>query len=206
MRCDELFVFKTHAWATELYGSNYRAILVVRDGRDSLVSYVNYLADVQFSITRLRAALRRTTLSMGAWLRVARILGVAGAKKLGLRRWMISLMLSRLLRVQEDSEWNWSTMNRSWLERERKPVIVHFSDLVRDSIGTVTGAVEKLDIGLVPRSGASVPSFVELKEQYPSFFRKGTSGDWRTYFSPAQERLFRAKHRETMEMLGLPLT
>ncbi len=35
----ELFVFKTHAWATDLFGTNYRAILLVHDGRDALASY-----------------------------------------------------------------------------------------------------------------------------------------------------------------------
>ncbi len=44
----ELFVFKTHAWATDLFGTNYRAILLVRNGRDALASYANYLVDIRF--------------------------------------------------------------------------------------------------------------------------------------------------------------
>lgn len=202
---EELFFFKTHAWASELYDTNYRAILVARDGRDALASYANYLIDVQFNETRLRAALRRGPRSKGDLLRIGRILGVAGAKRLGLRRWMISALLNRLLRADDRSWWNWSTMNQSWLDRARKPVIVRFSDLVRDPIGAVTDAVDKLGVGLVPISGASIPSFVQLKEQFPNFFRKGTSGDWRTYFSPTQERMFRLRHQDTMEKLGFEL-
>lgn len=96
-------------------------------------------------------------------------------------------------------------MNRSWLEREPKPVIVYYTDLIRDPIGTVTGAIGKLGIGMGPKFGGSIPSFHELKARYPSFFRQGTSGDWRNHFSPAQERSFASKHGPMMQALNLRL-
>ncbi len=55
----ELFVFKTHAMAHELFGTSYRAILIVRDGRDALASYANYLVDIRFDSAAFADRLRR---------------------------------------------------------------------------------------------------------------------------------------------------
>lgn len=205
----ELFVFKTHAWPNELFGTEYRTILVIRDGRDALASYANYLVDIRFDSAALQERLRRMARSRSeflnphAWIHLAKILIVSSAKAVGLRRWMVSKRIDQVLQENSgsSSDWDWTAMNRSWLERARKPVIVYFHDLVNDPIGTVTRAVDALEIGLVPKSGGAVPSFAELKKRYPSFFRKGTSGDWRNHLSPAQEKLFRSKHDSMMKEL-----
>ncbi|CAN5830606.1 hypothetical protein BH18ACI4_BH18ACI4_28940 [soil metagenome] len=207
----ELFVFKTHAWATELFETNYRAVLIVRDGRDALASYANYLVDIRFDSAAYKQRVRQMSQSRSglfdrrAWIHLAKIATITSAKKVGLRHWLVARRIDQLLRERSDSHLNWSTMNKTWLEREPKPVIVYFNDLIRDPIGKVTDAVAKLGTGLVPRSGASVPSFAELKARYPSFFRKGTTGDWRNHFSAEQEELFRAYHKSMMTALDLPL-
>ncbi len=203
----EIYIFKTHAMAHELFGTNYRAILLVRDGRDALASYANYLVDIPFDSAAFAERRRRMAGSSSelldghAWIRLIKMLAVAGAKTLGLRRWMISRQIDRLLSEESPLYFDWGTGNRSWLEREPKPVVVYFEDLTRDPIGTVTHAVNSLNIGLKLKSGGSVPSFDELKQRYPSFFRRGTSGDWRNHFSPAQEELFWLKHEEMMKAL-----
>ncbi len=207
----ELFVFKTHAWASELFGTNYRAVLLVRDGRDALASYANYLVDIRFDSAAFAARLRRMNraksdfFDLGAWKHIAKMLVMMTAKNVGLRRQQVSRRIDRLLREKSDSHLDWSTMNRSWLERDPKPVIVYFNDLIRDPIGTVTGAMEKTGIRLVPGSTASPPSFLELKNQYPSFFRSGTSGDWKNHFSSRQEELFKLKHGPVMRALNFSL-
>jgi hypothetical protein len=207
----ELFVLKTHARATDLFETNYRAILIVRDGRDALSSYANYLVDIRFDAAALKQRLRQmsqTRLGLferRAWLHLAKILLIASAKKIGLRRWLVSRRIDQLLRETSDSDLDWSTMNRTWLERQPKPVIVYFNDLIRSPISTVTAAVDELGIKLIPRSGSSIPSFGHLKARYPSFFRKGAVGDWKAHFSPQQEKFFAAKHHTMMTALNFPL-
>ncbi len=204
----ELFVFKTHAMAHELFGTSFRAILIVRDGRDALASYANYLVDIRFDSAAFADRLRRMVhsraelLNRRAWSHLGKMLLMATAKKAGLRKWMVSRNIDRLLCKDSELYFDWSAGNRSWLERSPKPVVVYFNDLVHDPIGTVTRAVDSLRIGLVANSLTSVPSFPELKQRYPSFFRKGTSGDWKNHFSPAQEKLFRSQHGEVMEALN----
>ena|SRR5882724_5155372 len=208
----ELFVFKTHAAANQLFGTNYRAVLVVRDGRDAIASFANFRVDVRFEIEGLKFALHKMSqskaelLNLHWWSYIAKLLIVKGAKKLGLRTWMVSRRIDQLIRGnrKHDVYLDWTKMNRSWLEREPRPVIVYFNDLIRDPIATVTGAVDKLGIALVPSDDTPLPSFLELKNRYPNFFRKGTSGDWRNYFSPLQEELFRSKHQEMMKRLNFP--
>ncbi len=122
-------------------------------------------------------------------------------KALGLRKWLVLRRIDRML-AQDES--GWVATNRSWIEREPKPVIVYFDQLVRDPIGTVTRAVDALGIPLVPKS-RTVPSFAELKRRYPSFFRRGKSGDWTTQLTARQEQLFRSRSAEMMKALDLPL-
>jgi len=206
----ELFVFKTHAMAHELFGTNYRAILIVRDGRDALVSYANYLVDIRFDSAAFADRLRKMAhskselLNRRAWSHLAKMLVMAVAKRVGLRKWLVSRRIQRLLSPDHELYFDWSKGNRSWLEYEPKPIIVYFDDLTRDPIGTVTRAVDSLGIGLVAKSDRPIPSFAELKNRYQSFFRKGTSGDWKNHFTPAQEELFRSQHGEMMKTLNLP--
>src|SRR5438552_7963023 len=42
----EMYFIKTHAGAHELFGTNYDAVLVVRDGRDAVASLANYMVDI----------------------------------------------------------------------------------------------------------------------------------------------------------------
>lgn len=208
----ELFVFKTHSAANELFGTHYRAILVVRDGRDAIASFANFRVDVRFEVEMLNSVLRRMRSSKAELLRphwwsyVAKMLIVTSAKKAGLRRWMVARRIDQLIRGnrKHDAYQDWTKMNRSWLEREPKPVVVCFNDLIRDPIATVTGAIDRLGIRLVPNQNTALPSFLELKNRHPNFFRKGTSGDWRNYFSPSQEKLFRSRHHEMMKRLNFP--
>lgn len=204
----ELHVIKTHAWAHELFGTKYRAVLLVRDGRDALASYANYLVDIRFDSAALNDRLHRMMRSKSGlldtrgWTHLVKIVVMAAAKKAGLRRWLVSRRIDRLLREKSDSYLDWTTMNRSWLEREPKAVIVQFDDLIAEPVATVTDAVNRLGIDLSLRAGVPFPSFPELKARYPSFFRKGSSGDWKNHFSAAQEKLFMLKHQAMMKALS----
>ena len=96
-------------------------------------------------------------------------------------------------------------MNRSWLDRERQPIVVYFNDLIREPIATVTNAVDQLGMGLVADHDASIPSFAELQKRYASFFRNGISGDWKNHFSAAQSELFVTEHGPMMKRLNFPI-
>lgn len=203
----ELFVFKTHAWSTDLFGTKYRAILIVRDGRDALASYANYLVDIRFDSAALHDRLRRmrrsrsALLNARAWVHLAKILMMGTAKKVGLRHYLVSRKIDRLLGEKSEPYLDWSATNRSWMERDPKPVIVYFNDLICNPVASVAGALKELEVDLVSSRSANLPSFPELNARYPSFFRSGTSGEWKRYFSPAQEDTFMSKHAEMMKAL-----
>ncbi len=138
-----------------------------------MLSYANYLVDIRYNAAALGEAIGRIAKSKAQllhpriWTYLMRSLLVNGAMKLGLRKWMVSRGLDQLLRKKGDG---WTKMNRSWLERETKPVVVYFNDLICDPLRTVTRAVDALGIGLKVMPGTSVPSFAELKQRYPGFF------------------------------------
>lgn len=207
----ELYVFKTHAKADQLFGTRFRAILILRDGRDAIASYAHYLVDLRFDAKAFRHRLRKMRrskselLSAASWAHLAKVVLVSGMRRFGLRKRLVSWRIDHLLDQHHRLHFHWTTMNRSWLDREPKPSVVYFNDLILDPVTTVTNAVEKLGIGLVPDPGAAIPSFAELQRKYASFFRKGSSGDWKNHFSPAQHERFRIEHETMMRRLGFPI-
>lgn len=204
-------MFKTHARANELFGTNFRAILIVRDGRDALASYAHYLVDLRFGRNLLRRRLHRMRgsrselLSLEAWLHLSKMLAMGVLKRSGFRRRLISWRIDQLLNREHRLFFDWSEVNRSWLERKRKPVLVYFDALIRDPIATVTEALNELELSLIPDRNVAIPSFVELQKQYSSFFRKGVSGDWQNHFSVAQNELFKIEHEPMMKRLNFAI-
>ena len=158
------------------------AIYLVRDGRDSVVSFARYLR----SFTRPR----------GRWGKLAnfvreRILG--------------QILFQRTLKeviVKSHRFGGWSENVFGWL---RQPVgrtaLVRYEDLVADPVGVLRKAIAELHIGLKPISN-HVPSFEELHAQWPTFFRKGQVGAWREEMPDRLQRLFWEKHGDAMRQLG----
>lgn len=210
-RSKELYVFKTHAEAHELFGTEFRAILIVRDGRDALASYAHYLVDLRFDTKAFKHRLRRMVRSRSellkaeGWAHLGKIILISSMKRFGLRKRLISWRIDQLLDQNHRLHYHWSTMNRSWLERKRKPVLVYFDALIRDPIATVTEAVNEFELSLIPDRNVAIPSFVELQKQYSSFFRKGVSGDWQNHFSVAQNELFKIEHEPMMKRLNFAI-
>lgn len=83
-----------------------------------------------------------------------------------------------------------------------EPVVVHFDDLVSKPAETVTGAIEALDLKLPSKGDQKIPTFDELRAQYPTFFRKGKAGDWKNWFTDQQERTFWEDSQDIMQQLG----
>lgn len=210
-RSNELYVFKTHAEAHELFGTDFRAVLIVRDGRDALASYAHYLVDLRFDMNAFKHRLSRMARSRSeflkteGWAHLGKILLISGMKQFGLRRRLVSWRIDQLLDQDHRLHYHWSTMNRSWLERKRKPVLIYFDSLIRDPVATVREAVSKLELDLTPNLDVTIPTFSELRKKYASFFRKGRSGDWKNHFSPAQMESFNSEHKPMMERLDFPI-
>ena len=59
-------------------------------------------------------------------------------------------------------------------------------------------------LGMKPKN-ARLPSFEELKQQSPVFFRRGQNEDFLTEWTPAQMALFNQLHGAVMEQLNYPL-
>jgi hypothetical protein len=180
----------SHAWQAPRIG---RAILLVRDGRDVVISLAWYMLDVIRTFRRagLRRTLPRKAFSFGQAL-VARL-----SRPLGYRQWL----WRRVLREQvTSSELDWSRFNDRWLAREGKTVIVRYEDLVADPVASVAGAMRSLGAELAPATG-DVPTFEELKRIHPSFFRAGRS-TWRDEMPAEELALFEATHGACLARLG----
>lgn len=102
-------------------------------------------------------------------------------------------------RVSAKGKWGHFAM--SWYNRPNT-VHIRFEDMLDNPIESVVGVVEKLNLDLVPDMSASIPSFVRLHRQYPSFFRKGDKKSWQKNMPEAFEKVFWNNNREAMETFG----
>jgi hypothetical protein len=199
---DEIYFFKTHAAGDDLFGTNYKAILLVRDGRDAVASFANFWVDIPEDVFAKRWRQGAAWRDLHTWALFLTTRMRMIAKTVGLRGWLVSRNLDRLINDSKRPYVNWTLMNRSWLDRDPPPHVVKFDDLLADPVTTVRTALEALGLNLIPKDRGALPTFEELKEQFPNFFRKGRSGDWKNHFSARQERLFMRNHGDMMQRLG----
>jgi Sulfotransferase domain len=94
----------------------------------------------------------------------------------------------------------WGTNVETWLRQERVST-VRFEDLIADPLATVTQSVKNLDLQ-ISRTNGEVPSFEDLHERWPQFFRKGQTGTWRDEMPRRLHRLFWKHHGDAMELVG----
>jgi hypothetical protein len=84
------------------------------------------------------------------------------------------------------------------------PAWVRFDDLIAAPETTVRDAVTKTAPGLAPAAGAAIPTFGELHDREPGFFRSGTVGTHRTELPDDLHDLFWAQpdNEEAMRLNG----
>jgi len=150
---DPTFV-KTHGIEEAPKGG--RAIHLIRDPRDTLVSHAHFAVDFSHK-----------------WMTYDEAIRAAIYGNLGVPPWGIHTV--------------------SWLGRPATRI--HFDDLVTNPLGTITEAVDALDLGMKPIEGDGVPAFEALKAEHPKFFRSGKSGQWRDELPPHLLNEFIAKQR-----------
>jgi hypothetical protein len=200
---DEVYFIKTHSTWTELRRPAYRTILLVRDGRDALISLAWYSTTVANTFWRLRGTARRDfTWELKCLLRLARhafaAIKYATLRLIGLKRKLFRRALRSAL---EDTRW--STFNKDWLARnDGKLVLVRFEDLIMDPRETLASALEELNMPRLRSTCQSVPEFNVLKSIHPQFFRQGKSGGWRREFPVEWLDPFWTIHGEMMLRLG----
>lgn len=175
----EYFFVKTH----HLPPDDRPAIHIVRDGRDALVSYSQFIFSFENPYR-----------SMGHWERLIR--RAAG--------WSESHSILRRLILSKGGDFGgWSENVVAWGSRAAKTVTVRYEDLVTNPIGEVARSLSELRIpGDQLRESADVPSFAELNQRWPQFFRQGKTGGWKSAMTPRLEDLFWRHHRVGMELHG----
>jgi hypothetical protein len=157
---------KTHRQRDERIHAQDRAICLVRDGRDALVSYARLQGEQDGAFEHhLRAAIEAT-----------------GPRGTG----------------------GWGANVLSWLQApSANHAVLRYEDLIRQPAIAVQITLEQLSLHLSTTSDP-VPTFAELVQVDPKFFRKGVSGVWQTEMPPDLLDLFwsRPDNRAAMNLLG----
>lgn len=175
----QIFFVKTH----NLPYDNYPAIYLVRDGRDSLISYAHYIISFQEKSTITNFYNKIKTLFGGD--EYAEIL-----KK---------LILSSNSKYYN----NWSENVTQWMNRDGLTFLIKFENLIENPLDSIATAMQALPIENHNfKINASLPSFEELHTQWPDFFRQGKSGGWQTKMSQELQDLFWEHHGIVMNEIG----
>ncbi len=95
----------------------------------------------------------------------------------------------------------WSVNVNTWVKRSGWDSIIRYEDLIKDPLKIVGGALTRLGVEF-EMNGAVPPSFQNLHETVPWFFRRGQPGAWSEEMPPHLEKLFMDRHGETLLRLG----
>jgi hypothetical protein len=104
---------------------------------------------------------------------------------------------------------SWGVKVLSWLDRAAPTQLVRFEDLVADPAAVVERAVMVVAPGTAPPSSrVRLPSFAELHEHDPGFFRRGAIGSHRDELDgELHERFWSVSaNAEAMVRVGYPRT
>ena len=169
----EIYFVKTHLPPQD----DSRAIYIVRDGRDALVSHARFRA----------------------WKHNKPPLTDKLAQLVGLRS-RFERYLRKLIEKGRHGGWNNHVMNWTFKRPAGQTFHMKFEDLIQDPVW-VGKALEGLKIDAKP-IGGTIPSFQELNQKWPGFFRKGKTGSWREEMPEDLQRLFWEKNAEAMDAFG----
>lgn len=187
-------VLKTHALDL---GSNdgEPVVYLVRDGRDAMVSY--YFYQQRSDRQAILWAQKR-----GGMERVLR--------RLGVDRWTRTPTRSSFSGFVHRYAPDWACHARTWLARNLTAV-VRYEDLCDNPTETLSDLLDKLGAQVKPeivQRGTDLFSFRQLsgrqagQEDREAFFRKGTTGDWKSHFSEHDVEYFATVAADMMERLG----
>jgi len=201
----DVFFIKTHSTIEELHNTKQRAIVLVRDGRDVVVSFGWYLINVQKTMKRFGRLLRQ---------RLPRLWRPHVLKRTVIDLFQRTLFLTLKLLGFNKNLWEfivghwlvrndrWSKLPIGYLDRkDAKTSLVKFEELIIKPIQCVTRALKELDVDLQIKNQC-VSTFEELKKIHPKFFRSGTTGTWMKELSKENVKTFMEHNKEVMERFG----
>ncbi len=162
-----VYFVKTHEGRPK---DEQRAIYLIRDGRDALVSYAYFRLNKKMNLPLEERTPERLVEVLRAIL-------------------------------DHDRYGDWSAHIEAWTRRERT-CPVRFETLIQSPLETVRAALDATGYGLPETPSGALPTFDELHQQYPKFFRAGRVGGWREELPDDIHRLFWERHGEMMVRLG----
>ena len=154
---EQNYFIKTHDSPEHI--ADDKVIYLLRDGRESTLSYRRYLMDYHAQSISLRDVIRGRVM-FGAW-------------------------------GQHVSTWN--------PEERSNTLLLRFEELITDPNAAAELIAEYT--GLKPVCG-TVPSFQELHEKGPKFFRSGQKNSWKKEYSQADHYAFWLQNYEQMMRFG----
>jgi len=171
---DEQYIVKTHDLPTD----DKPAIYLVRDGRDSLVSFARYIQSFEQSgqdISLLRKMFRRSSFHDS-----------------------LKELISSNIRY---GGWGGNVM--SWIHRRNgKTHVLKFEDLITNPDICLDNALRDVGVNIGDGQNQIIPTFDELHSKWPAFFRKGVVGGWQKEMPESLHELFWEHHGEAMKLLG----
>jgi len=204
-REEQIYFIKTHCTAKELFDSPYRALLIVRDVRDAVVSMAWYILRVQNSRERLLRSVPHVLRNM--WKpsvlftfikRCVLVTSSLLAKFLGLEDKLFGFVARKLI-----YDARWSHLNLGWIDRPQGVTsIIKFEDLVARPVDVLNNALGEIDLRLRNGADAKVPTFEQLRKVHPSFFRQGKTGEWKQQLRPEFIKLLHDIHGEALIRFG----
>jgi hypothetical protein len=102
----------------------------------------------------------------------------------------------------------WGANVLSWMQPfAPRRVALRYEDLVQDPRTAAAQAMVGLGLDLKPAAGASLPTFAELNQIDPTFFRRGHTGTYRDELPEDLHRVFWSApaNAEAMALLGYAL-
>lgn len=112
-----------------------------------------------------------------------------------------------MLRVLIESDGyfgGWGPNVTAWSSRKAPTEVIRFEELIVDPVSVAERALGRL--GLRPeRTGATLPSFAELRQAAPAFFRSGRVGSHKDEMPRELEDLFWTRHGGAMRRHGYSL-
>jgi hypothetical protein len=102
----------------------------------------------------------------------------------------------------DDSFGGWSRHITEWHARRAGTAIVRFEELIASPATVLRAAVADLGLSLVERPDVVIPSFFELHDLAPPFFRRGVVGSWRDEMPDDLHERFWQRHGAAMQVAG----